>query len=89
MKYGYIAPDSLKSDGDTARLQSFPDALIELQKFLGLEETGKFDPMTIAMMQKPRCGNPDKVKKNIFLNFLFKLLLNLLAMPWCCPNRFS
>ena len=36
-------------------------ALMEFQRFAGINETGVLDDDTIHMMNAPRCGNKDKV----------------------------
>ena len=38
----------------------------EMQKFLGLEMTGKLDSNTMDVMLKPRCGVPDVGGFSIF-----------------------
>nr|XP_039270267.1 matrix metalloproteinase-14-like [Styela clava] len=60
IRYGYVAPSSLTSSDAVQEQRSYRKAILEMQKFLGLPLTGRFDTRTRAMMQKPRCGNPDK-----------------------------
>lgn len=56
-----MAPSALSNPGGDVQAQvGIQDAVLELQKFLGLPQTGKLDEKTVAMMQKPRCGNPDR-----------------------------
>ncbi|KAM4726776.1 LOW QUALITY PROTEIN: collagenase 3-like [Anableps anableps] len=47
--------------GPTLRsgISSTAKKLMEMQKFLGLQITGKLDTDTLAMMKKPCCGVPD------------------------------
>ncbi|KAL6091778.1 hypothetical protein STEG23_000187 [Scotinomys teguina] len=57
-RYGYLPP----ADPTQAQLQSLEklqDAIKVMQRFAGLPETGKMDPVTIATMHKPRCSLPD------------------------------
>lgn len=55
-RYGYI--DVLQKSGLQA-VVSPSKALKELQRQLGLEETGSLDQPTIDAMKQPRCGVPD------------------------------
>uniref|UniRef100_A0A8C1TIZ3 Matrix metalloproteinase-9 n=1 Tax=Cyprinus carpio TaxID=7962 RepID=A0A8C1TIZ3_CYPCA len=55
-RYGYI--DVLQKSGLQA-VVSTSKALKQLQKQLGLEETGSLDQPTIDAMKQPRCGVPD------------------------------
>ncbi|CAM4716726.1 unnamed protein product [Leuciscus chuanchicus] len=55
-RYGYI--DVLQKSGLQA-VVSTSKALQELQKHLGLEETGSLDKPTLDAMKQPRCGVPD------------------------------
>jgi len=54
--YGYISPGK-----GAAELMSWREALVDMQSFFGLNETGELDAATLSLMEKPRCGNHDKV----------------------------
>ncbi|KAB0352888.1 hypothetical protein FD754_017745 [Muntiacus muntjak] len=57
-RYGYLPPPHPAQ----AQLQSpakLRDAIKVMQRFAGLSETGVLDPVTVAMMHKPRCSLPD------------------------------
>ena len=57
-----MPPGSLHNEGDgTAKLRSWRKALTSMQEFMGMEPSGVLNEETLAMMKRPRCGNPDKV----------------------------
>uniref|UniRef100_A0A4W5NGN2 Peptidase metallopeptidase domain-containing protein n=1 Tax=Hucho hucho TaxID=62062 RepID=A0A4W5NGN2_9TELE len=59
-RYGYLPPP----DPRTSKLQTKDGvdlAIREMQRFGGLEETGKLDEDTLNLMQMPRCSLPDIV----------------------------
>ncbi|XP_054159824.1 stromelysin-3-like [Oppia nitens] len=41
--------------------KTYSDAVLEFQRFAGLNQTGLLDDETIQTMNSPRCGNKDKV----------------------------
>uniref|UniRef100_A0A673IFN1 Matrix metalloproteinase-9 n=1 Tax=Sinocyclocheilus rhinocerous TaxID=307959 RepID=A0A673IFN1_9TELE len=55
-RYGYV--DVIQKSGLQA-VMSTSKALKELQRQLGLEETGSLDQPTVDAMKQPRCGVPD------------------------------
>uniref|UniRef100_A0A1I7T8M6 PG_binding_1 domain-containing protein n=1 Tax=Caenorhabditis tropicalis TaxID=1561998 RepID=A0A1I7T8M6_9PELO len=53
-KYGYLPRGSNQLSST-----SLSEALKNMQKMAGLEETGELDERTKRMMERPRCGHPD------------------------------
>ncbi|XP_072044472.1 matrix metalloproteinase-18-like [Amphiura filiformis] len=59
-KYHYLNVESNK-DGDLPSTDEITSALQTMQRYAGVDQTGKFDPPTMEMMKKPRCGVADVV----------------------------
>ncbi|XP_056648592.1 matrix metalloproteinase-25-like [Diorhabda sublineata] len=60
-RYGYLQMDT----GDSEALyteQGISDIIKVMQRYGGIEETGKFDKETEKLMLMPRCGVPDIIK---------------------------
>lgn len=53
-KYGY-----LPRGNNQLSSESLSEALKNMQRMAGLEETGELDERTQRMMERPRCGHPD------------------------------
>ncbi|EFO86674.1 CRE-ZMP-1 protein [Caenorhabditis remanei] len=53
-KYGYLPRGS-----NQVSSESLSEALKNMQRMAGLEETGELDERTKRMMERPRCGHPD------------------------------
>ncbi|PIC42186.1 hypothetical protein B9Z55_009346 [Caenorhabditis nigoni] len=53
-KYGYLPRGSNQLSST-----SLSEALKNMQRMAGLEETGELDERTKRMMERPRCGHPD------------------------------
>ncbi|XP_077995389.1 matrix metalloproteinase-14-like [Glandiceps talaboti] len=57
-RYGYLPMPDLQS-GQLNTKDELQDAIIIMQRFANLPETGELDSDTLAMMGKARCGVPD------------------------------
>eukprot|EP00092_Neocalanus_flemingeri_P034229 GFUD01037226.1.p1 GENE.GFUD01037226.1~~GFUD01037226.1.p1 ORF type:complete len:547 (+),score=135.67 GFUD01037226.1:230-1870(+) len=61
MKYGYVAP----RNGSSALLTEeglnryVKRAVLDFQAFAGINQTGELDPLTVELMDTPRCGVRD------------------------------
>lgn len=58
MNFGYLP----KSDIETGNLRTemqLTSAIMTLQRFGNIPETGEIDSATRELMQRPRCGQPD------------------------------
>ena len=61
MKYGYVAPRNgtstlLTEEGLNKYVKS---AVMDFQAFAGINQTGELDPLTVELMDTPRCGVRD------------------------------
>ena len=61
MKYGYVAPRNgtsalLTEEGLNRYVKS---AVLDFQAFAGINQTGELDPLTVELMETPRCGVRD------------------------------
>lgn len=56
--YNYLIIDPGK-ETDLPSNDEIQSALVTMQRFGGLEQTGEFDEPTLAMMRRPRCGVAD------------------------------
>ncbi|XP_050705035.1 matrix metalloproteinase-2-like [Eriocheir sinensis] len=61
-KFGYVEKKSenVEEDADFVFTpQSLEEALLRVQEFGGIPQTGKLDEATVKLMETPRCGLPD------------------------------
>ncbi|XP_046645833.1 uncharacterized protein LOC124336177 isoform X2 [Daphnia pulicaria] len=62
-RFGYLDRGHQNSSYSAVKsAKSFSDAIKDFQSFAGLNKTGKLDTETKKLMNKPRCGVPDRVR---------------------------
>ncbi|XP_077068940.1 matrix metalloproteinase-25-like [Siphateles boraxobius] len=65
IRYGYLpSPDSLIA---RQTREGIEEAVRKMQRFAGIEETGKLDQATLEMMDRPRCSLPDAISSEDLL----------------------
>ncbi|XP_072517349.1 matrix metalloproteinase-15 [Salminus brasiliensis] len=65
--YGYL-PQASRQMSTMRSAQILSNAVSDMQRFYGLEISGKMDLSTIEAMKRPRCGVPDKFGGQIKTN---------------------
>ncbi|XP_045107012.1 matrix metalloproteinase-2-like isoform X1 [Portunus trituberculatus] len=58
-KFGYVENKGDNNTDFVYTQQTLRDALLRVQEFGGIEQTGELDEATVKLMETPRCGLPD------------------------------